>query len=366
LAAVSAFCDDVVSSGGCSGDSSGINCGSGAELVSAARAVGASPVAHLPRAVRSLVDTSAMTSRQVEEQMQRLKAQGRPPFEIDVALLRRLRPALVLSQDACAACDATAAQACAALRSAGIGAGGCRVLSLSPRTLAEVAECIVSVGDAAGAGGEARALVADLRRRQAAVASAAEAALAADKRTAAAESAGGSGGASRRGRPWQRRPRVLLLCGLDPFVLGGQWIPDLIATVCRAEDASGQLPGDPPLRVTWSDVIRFAPDLLVLSPCSRSPGNALGEALALSTRPGWWGMPAVAAREVYIADHGLFSRPGPGMATRGAEVLARLVWGPGAEGLGPCPQGAVLKMRPPEGVEEGPAAMERGWFVNWD
>jgi iron complex transport system substrate-binding protein len=174
---------------------------------------------------------------------------------------------------------------------------------------------------------------------------------------------------------------VLVLCGLDPFVAAGQWISDLIASVCAASDASGQAPGDAPARLSWQEVVAAAPDVLVLSPCSRAPENARREALALSGCPSWWQLPAVAAGRVYIADHSFLSTPGPRMATAGAELVARLVWGDAAAGLPPCPEGAVLRLQPPPEIVSNAAAaavvgaaaadarlsapMQPEWFVPW-
>ena len=42
---------------------------------------------------------------QVEAKMQELKAKGQSPFTIDKAWLAEHRPGLLLTQDACAACD---------------------------------------------------------------------------------------------------------------------------------------------------------------------------------------------------------------------------------------------------------------------
>jgi hypothetical protein len=54
-------------------------------------------------------------------------------------------------------------------------------------------------------------------------------------------------------RMWSKPPRVLSLEGLNPLVLGGQWLPDVKAAA-GAVDASGQQPGDNPARITWQQV----------------------------------------------------------------------------------------------------------------
>jgi hypothetical protein len=53
--------------------------------------------------------------------------------------------------------------------------------------------------------------------------------------------------------PWQQAPRVLSLEGLNPLVLAGQWLPD-VKLAAGAADASGQMPGEAPRRITWEEV----------------------------------------------------------------------------------------------------------------
>ncbi len=76
-------------------------------------------------------------------------AQGVSPFEVDEAALAALAPGLVLTQDACASCDADADGVLAALQRAGLLGGGLRappcVLTLAPRTLADALETILEV-----------------------------------------------------------------------------------------------------------------------------------------------------------------------------------------------------------------------------
>ncbi len=55
----------------------------------------------------------------------------------------------------------------------------------------------------------------------------------------------------------------------------------------------------------------YAPEVLILAPCSAGVGRGLGEACALAALPGWWGLPAVKSGRVYVVDHAYFSRPGP-------------------------------------------------------
>ncbi len=55
----------------------------------------------------------------------------------------------------------------------------------------------------------------------------------------------------------------------------------------------------------------YAPEVLVLSSCGASVAAGILQACDLAALPGWWSLPAVRAGAVFVADHNLFSRPGP-------------------------------------------------------
>lgn len=173
------------------------------------------------------------------------------------------------------------------MQEAGLDPSTTQVLVLHPKTLQEVLDSIISIGTAAGVADRAQQLVTDLQARLAQSAAAvrqvcpAAAAVTAaltsvrlDKTTLAANGTAdsvicsGSAVAPAKQQPqqqpdasaqaiesafWQQAPRVLGLEGLNPLVLGGQWLPDVkLAAGCI--DASGQQPGDPPTRITWEQV----------------------------------------------------------------------------------------------------------------
>src|SRR5262245_47378032 len=151
-----------------------------------------------PVVSRSLIDTTVLSSAEVEAKMRALLAAGESPFHIEAAMLHQSQPDLVLTQDTCAICDATAADVQRALD--GIQPPPA-VLILSPRTVAEIFDSIMAVGKAAGAPEQAGALVAALQDRVHAV---------------TAQAAQG-----------RHRPRLLSLEGIHPLVAGGHWIPEL-------------------------------------------------------------------------------------------------------------------------------------------
>lgn len=192
------------------------------------------------------------------------------------------------------------------MQQAGLSTDTTQLLVLHPKTLAEVLNSIITIGTAAGVADRAHQLVEQLQGRLHAVAAAVQAycpgaaastvgqqlsAAVAEKAAAAGSSQplsgepshgqslvanvstgtgstpkqplrqgltaaaarNGLGGCSHCSCQEVQAPRVLSLEGLNPLVLGGQWLPD-VKLAAGAVDASGQQPGDAPARITWEQV----------------------------------------------------------------------------------------------------------------
>jgi iron complex transport system substrate-binding protein len=282
---------------------------------------------HKPVVSRSLIDTSVLSSAEVEAKMRALRTAGASPFHIEAAMLRQMAPDLVLTQDTCDICDATAADVQRALE--GIWPPP-QLLVLRPRTVSEILESIMTVGEAAGVPDRASTLVASLETRVRAVA--AKAAQA------------------------QRRPRLVSFEGINPLVAGGHWIPELKTLAGGRDDLFS--PGCPAQRLAWTTIRDYDPEILVITPCSSDLERSLRELHYLGEQDGWWDLQAVRAREVYVIDHNYFSRPGPRIVT-GLEILAQIVHPELFQGM--IPASTALKLELPAGQTCPPAALA-GYF----
>lgn len=223
---------------------------------------------------------------------------GSSLYGLDPAALAALEPDLVLTQELCDVCAVSYAQVADAVR---VADSGIRLVSLEPRTLAEVLGTLTSVGALTGTADAAAAALAGAHERLAAVA------------------------ASVAGRP---RPRVVVLEWLDPVWPVGHWVPEQVAAAGGTE-VLGTTGGhtDP---VPWSAVVEAAPEVLVLAPCGFPPERTTAELPALTARPGWASLPAVRDGRVWIVDGpAYFNRPGP-RVVRGVEVLAHVLHGIGS------------------------------------
>ena len=292
---------------------------------------------------RSRIDPAVMSSAEVEAEMARILSAGESPYELDAEWLRAAAPDIVLTQDLCYFCEVDAGT----VRRA-IGPGDAlgpapakaaapaipQVVNLNPRTLDEILASFGAVGAVCGAPERAAALVSGLRARIDAV--------------------------TRQVARAAYRPAVFSLEGVNPLVIGGHWVTDLLAR------AGGRLPprftpGCPAERIGWDEVRAAAPEKLYIDLCSSDLARARRELPWLAAQAGWEELPAVRAGEVYLIDHSTLSRPGPRVVD-GLELLAQLTH-PDLFG-GQIPAGAVLKLDA-GAMRELPAAAVGEAFRPW-
>ena len=263
-----------------------------------------------PIVCRSRIDVDSMTSRQVEEMMRRILAAGESPYELDGEWIANYSPDVVLTQDLCYFCEVDAQTVGRAVDQMPMPP---EVVVLQPKTLQGIFDSIRQVGQACGAAEPAAALVAELEGRVQAV----------------EESLSGLAA----------KPRVFSLEGINPLVVGGHWIPDLL----RRAGGSMSLfaPGAPATRIGWEQVLEYAPEKLFIDLCSSDLKRQKVEVSWLAAQDGWKDLPAVQAGEVYLIDHVYFSVPGPRIVT-GLEILAQLTHPAAFDGL--IPPDTVLKL----------------------
>jgi iron complex transport system substrate-binding protein len=227
---------------------------------------------------------------------------GSSLYALDAAALAALVPDLILTQELCDVCAVSYAQVAHAVR---VADSGPRLVSLEPRTLAEVLGTLGALGALTGRTGAAAAALAEAEQRLAAVAAAVA------------------------GRP---RPRVVVLEWLDPVWPVGHWVLDQVAAAGGTEVLG--IAGAHTDPVDWQRVVAAAPEALVLAPCGFPPERTLAELPALAARPGWSRLPAVRDGRVWVVDGpAYFNRPGP-RVVRGVEILAHVLHGIGTVGSG--------------------------------
>jgi iron complex transport system substrate-binding protein len=262
-----------------------------------------------PVVTRSLLDHAGATSGEIDMAVRQQLQDGLSLYALDREHLAALKPDLILTQALCEVCAVSFGEVERAVRdvSADFGVAPL-VLSLEPNSLEDVLTTIRSVGAATASHARAEEVVAGLRARIERVRA----------RAALAE--------------W--RPRVACLEWLDPLYGPGHWLPELV-TIAGGQPGLGTAHSDSH-RVAWGDVIAFAPEMIVITPCGFDLPRTVDAALdVLPTRTGWAALPAVRHGRVYAVDgNAYFSRPGPRIVDS-LELLAELTHPELFAGYGP-------------------------------
>jgi iron complex transport system substrate-binding protein len=245
-----------------------------------------------PALIRPRVNPHAAAG-EIDRQVSELVARGESIYAVDAELLRSLEPDLIVTQDLCHVCAASPDDLATALTRLPKNP---RVLTLTPHSLCDVWNDIRKAGDITQRRREARALAITLEQKVAAIE-----AKAAQART---------------------RPRVLCLEWLDPYYVGGHWVPEMVAKA-GGEDVLGRA-GEPSFRVSAEQIAASDAEIIVVMPCGYSVKRTVAEYGAVKFSDGYMNLPADREGRVFAVDaNSYFSRPGPRLA-EGVALLAHL------------------------------------------
>lgn len=247
--------------------------------------VGRSHECNWPASARSVlvvsasrIDSAKLSGRQIDEEVREALKSGEALYAVDGELLCSLRPDVILTQDLCRVCAVSGGD----LRDV-----GARVISLGPRTIADIAESVRYLGRELGMEARGCEVAGCMLERI-------------DRVRVSVEG--------------RRRPRVFVAEWLEPPFACGHWIPEMVEAA-GGEEVMGRA-GERSFTTTWEAVHAAAPELVIAAPCGFDEARAAREANELDV-----GCPVVAVD----ADR-YFVRPSPSIA-EGVEMLARIFHG---------------------------------------
>ena len=247
-------------------------------------------IASLPRLTRARVSApSSRSSRELHDEVESLVREVVALYEVDLEALRRVAPDVLVTQDLCAVC-AVGLEEVQAAASKVLGKD-VQIISLAPKRLEDVWADVTRVGEALGLGMTAQAIANGFRARVGETARRAEVAAA-------------------RGRPG-----VLAIEWIDPVMVAGLWMPDLIdlaggrALVAKAGEHG----------VVLEDDVDVDPDVVIVKPCGFDLPTTLAELEASDIRKRW------PRARWYAADgNAYFNRSGPRLV-ESLEILAAVL-----------------------------------------
>jgi len=215
-------------------------------------------------------------------------------YELDLPLLEKLRPDLILTQRLCEVCAVSFDR----VRNAVNGLPSRPVvLNLEPHSLRDILDNILTVGEATGHTASAQQVVRALDERIDAV--------------------------REKTSRMPQRPRVFCMEWVNPPFCGGHWMKELVE-IAGGRDDLAQL-HRPSRRIDWSRVLEFSPEVIVLTCCGFNLERCKSEGEILARLDRVNELPAVQVGRVYATDgSSYFSRPGPRILDS-LEILAHLI-----------------------------------------
>jgi iron complex transport system substrate-binding protein len=263
-----------------------------------AELVGISHECDFPESVRGLPVLTrprlhaASGSRAIDRDVRAVLQQALAVYEIEMARLEATRPDVIVTQDLCDVCAVSFDDVRAA--AATLVHQPTRIVNLHPMRLDDIWRDILHVAEALERASEGGDVVDELQRRASDI--------------------------TRRSAACADRPRVASIEWLDPVMIAGMWMPELI------ERAGGialmTTPGQHAPTVAIEALRAMSPDVVLISPCGFPLDRTVDEIALLRTALPWDTWPAARNGRVYIADgNAYFNRPGPRIV-ESLEILA--------------------------------------------
>jgi iron complex transport system substrate-binding protein len=251
-------------------------------------------VRHLPALTRARL-RHVQTSREIDREVRSVLQDALAVYEIELARLEAARPDVIVTQDLCDVCAVSFNDVCAA--TATLVHQPIRIVNLHPTRLDDIWADIARVADALGRAAEGAAVVGELQARSAEIA--------------------------KRSHAHAEKPRVVSIEWLDPVMLGGMWMPELIERA--GGDPLVTRPGDHAPTLTKEALCELSPDVVLIKPCGFPLERTLEELSVLPASLPWESWSAVQEDRVYVADgNAYFNRPGPRIV-ESLEILAACI-----------------------------------------
>ena len=247
-----------------------------------------------PIIVRGALPIETMSQWEIDVAVaQRMRA-GQSLYQVDEKLLQELAPDLILTQDLCQVCAPSGTEVTQALN---LLPKKPRIIWLTPNSIEQIFANVSELGEATDRAKEADELIANGRAKL--------------QRIAAVTSR------------LSHRPRVFCMEWLDPIYCSGHWVPEMVKLAGGVDTLSRE--GEDSVRIPWDDVLEWAPEVLIITPCGFNLEGAIEQADHLVNHKGWSDLPAVREGCVYAVDaNSYFARPGPRVVD-GTELLAHLI-----------------------------------------
>ncbi len=263
--------------------------------------IGVSELCNYPESIntkpivsKSRVPTEGYTSSQVETKMRAILDLGEVPYEIDEYWFKKNQPDLIVTQDNCHICEIDVQYIESRMSSFGYKP---EILVIDPKSISDIYESVRDLARATHTNERGEMLISDFETRISNIL---------------------------EDLDFRDATKVISIEGVDPLVLGGNWIPEMYRTLgCNYGVLN---PGESAARIRIEEIIEFNPDFIFVDLCSSSLERQVNEINWLFEQNGFLNMDAIKNKKLYILNHVFFSTPGPRIVD-GMELIANILSG---------------------------------------
>lgn len=236
-----------------------------------------------------------LSSADIDVKVKELMADALSVYTVNREMIKALAPDVVITQAQCEVCAVSLTEVEQALEN--LLEKSAKILSLAPNNLGDIFNDILTLAHALNVAEAGNALLEDLQQRVDII--------------------------SHKLKFLENKPTVACIEWLEPMMLSGNWIPDLVK-IAGGSSVIAEAGKHSPY-ILWDDIRLADPDLLIIMPCGFSIGRTLKEIDLLLGAPGFSTLKAVKNNQVYIADgNQYFNRPGPRIVDS-IEILAEII-----------------------------------------
>ncbi|HEY0244549.1 MAG TPA: cobalamin-binding protein [Mucilaginibacter sp.] len=236
-----------------------------------------------------------LSSAAIDVKVKEILADALSVYTIKREQIKQLAPDIVLTQAQCEVCAVSLKDVEEALEN--YLDKQARIVSLQPNSLGDIFKDITTVANALKVTERGNALVEDLQERVDIV--------------------------RHKLKYIESKPTVACIEWLEPMMVSGNWIPELVSIAGGASILAQAGKHSP--YIQWQDIQSQDPDIIIVMPCGFSIERTMKEMNLLLQLPGFGDLKAVKNNRLYIADgNQYFNRPGPRIVDS-IEILAEII-----------------------------------------
>lgn len=244
--------------------------------------------------VTSSLISNSLSSLEIDKKVRIYKHKGQSVFHINRGLLKKIDPDVVITQELCPVCAPTFTEV---EKSCKILKKDYSLISLEPESIEGVFENIKTIAKFARREKMARAQISRLSERLKSV----------KLKTQAF-----------------RKPSVLVIEWLNPIMIAGHWVPEMIETAGGRMLAAKK--GEGSKEVSWNKILKFNPDVLIIAPCGFDIKRTKKELDLIRNKKGFKNLKAVRNKKIFLVNGDLYlTRPGPKLV-EGIEIIAQILY----------------------------------------